>query len=358
MRQSGVCLLVEVGNVVGGFLLSNVRLLLPQLFIEDGHLVSCGPGLCFRLLKLGLRLLHACPQLLVVEHGDDVSSGYAVSLAHSDFENTATRLGGHSRVVTFDSTTERDDVWRHRRRVEEHSPNAKSDGRENHNDNQRNNDSTGHRAGRLRIGGPRLWFCWTGLRDRSGRLRVWLRRVRRRRSRLRVRLGRLICHRIRLRFCLGWVRCGGNRLWVRLPWLRIGTIAPQGRDRCIKSLDFLLCSFPFLLQLLDYFRHVSHYRRRRRFWFELRSRRRSLRFWLGPWFRLVVLWKFLRPVDHQLFRHLLPRLLDTVARRSPEFACRRYASEKSQICSAIRSTCSGVISNSGQSCFSRGPART
>ena len=111
LRQPCVCLFIKAGNIVGGFLLSNVRLFLAQLFIEDRNLVSRGPGLCFRLLKLGLRLLHTSPQLLVVEYGDDVSSGYAVSLAHSDFENTATRLGGYSRVVTFDSTTERYDVW-------------------------------------------------------------------------------------------------------------------------------------------------------------------------------------------------------------------------------------------------------
>jgi len=78
---------------VGGFLLRNVRLFLPQLFIQDGNLISRGPGLGLRLLNFGLRLLYACPQLLVVEHGDDVSSGYKVSLAHSDFENTAARLG-------------------------------------------------------------------------------------------------------------------------------------------------------------------------------------------------------------------------------------------------------------------------
>ena len=75
-----------------------------------------------------------------------------------------------------------------------------------------------------------------------------------------------------------------------LEWLPIGTITPQGRNRRIKSLDFLLCSFPLLLQLLDYFGHVSH-------------RRRGRRFWLGFWLRLVLLWKFLRPVNHQLLRH-------------------------------------------------------
>jgi hypothetical protein len=109
-RQSRVRLFVEAGNVVGGFLLRNVRLFLPQLFIKDRNLVSRGPGLGLRLLNFGLRLLYACPQLLVVEHGDDVSSGDTVSLAHSDFENTAARLGGHCRVVTFDSTAERHDA--------------------------------------------------------------------------------------------------------------------------------------------------------------------------------------------------------------------------------------------------------
>ena len=161
-----------------------------------------------------------------------------------------------------------------------------------------------------------------------------------------------------MRFCLGWRRYGRNRLRLCLGWLPIGTMTPQGRNRRIKGLDFLLCSFPLLLQLPNYFRHVFYHRRRRRFWFDLRSDGRRLRLWMGFRLRLVLPWKFLRPVDHQLFRHFSPRLLDTVARRSPEFACRRYASEKSQICSAIRSTCSGVISNSGQSCFSRGPART
>src|SRR5208282_455032 len=316
-RQSRVRLLVEAGNVLGGFLLGNVCLFLLQLFIQDRNLVSRGPGLGLRLLNFRLRLLYACPQLLVVEHGDDVSSGYSVSLAHSDFENTAARLGGHCRVVTFDSTAERNDAWRHWRRVEEHSPNTEPDGRENQNDNQRNHDSTGHRAGWLRIGRRRFWLCLSWLRCGRSRLGIWLRWVRRRRRRLRL--------------CLGW--------------LPIGTMTPQGRNRRIKGLDFLLCSFPLLLQLPNYFRHVFYHRRR-------------LRLWMGFRLRLVLPWKFLRPVDHQLFRHFSPRLLDTVARRSPEFACRRYASEKSQICSAIRSTCSGVISNSGQSCFSRGPART
>ncbi len=86
------------------------------------------------------------------------------------------------------------------------------------------------------------------------------------------------------------MRCYRNRLRGWLERLRIGTIAPQCRNRRIKSLDFLLCSLPLLLQLLDYFRHVSYRRRRRRFW-------------LGFWLRLVLLWKLLRPVDHQLLRH-------------------------------------------------------
>jgi hypothetical protein len=64
-----------------------------------------------------------------------------------------------------------------------------------------------------------------------------------------------------LLLCLGWMRCGRSRLRVWLEWLPIGTITPQGRNRRIKSLDFLLRTFPLLLQLLDYFRQVSHCRR-------------------------------------------------------------------------------------------------
>jgi hypothetical protein len=95
-----------------GFSLFRLQLVLVQLLFENGNLISRRffPGFCPGYGAASL--LFAGADLLVIEDGDRVSGVDGISFANSNFQNSASHLGGHSRIVTLNSTAQLDDSVR------------------------------------------------------------------------------------------------------------------------------------------------------------------------------------------------------------------------------------------------------
>ena len=71
-------------------------------------------GTCFRLRRdeSRSRLLMASLNLFVVENRDDVASLDVVAFTDTNLKKTTGRLGGDGGVVSFNSSTERNDTRR------------------------------------------------------------------------------------------------------------------------------------------------------------------------------------------------------------------------------------------------------
>ena len=145
--QAGVGVFVEKRELVGSFLLrlvclgrGQIRLRLPHasLRVHFGllaiKLVLFQLLLQNRSLRLGrhrsrlrgkqrrLSLLLTGTHLLIVQNCDDVARLYRVAFAYAYLENAPGGLGSDSRVVTFDTAAQGDDVIGNRRRKKEQAP--------------------------------------------------------------------------------------------------------------------------------------------------------------------------------------------------------------------------------------------
>ncbi len=97
-----------------GLRLPDGELALPQLLGEDRDLLLRHADSGLRLAHRGRRLLLACANLLVIEHGDDGPGAHWIALSHGDLANPPGGLGRDRRVVAFDPAAHRDHARRQR----------------------------------------------------------------------------------------------------------------------------------------------------------------------------------------------------------------------------------------------------
>src|SRR5262249_54987497 len=95
---------------------------LPKLLVEHGDLMAGEADARLGLTDGRLRLLLTRPDLLVVEHGDDLAGLHRIAFPHGDRANPPGGLRGDGGSVALDATAHRDHARRNAGPSERETP--------------------------------------------------------------------------------------------------------------------------------------------------------------------------------------------------------------------------------------------
>src|SRR5262249_26692894 len=111
---------------------------LPKLLVEHGDLMAGQADARLGLTDGRLRLLLTRPDLLVVEHGDDLAGLHRIAFPDGDLTNPPGGLRGDGGIVALDATAHRDHARRSAGRSEHDTPhgNARETEQQNRGDHE------------------------------------------------------------------------------------------------------------------------------------------------------------------------------------------------------------------------------